>query len=141
MMITSDLIDVPGVGFAQRATLERSSVTFVLPDGDDRDHDSQTSIQLKKQDGTAFSGEDNVAPGQHMKDPGTYGPYNLPVQTEVDQMVYKSGFCEVTHRPNGNDDWIVNIVIRSRFTDGTIVVSQSGVVRLSRDNGVMRFGL
>ena len=63
------------------------------------------------------------------------------MQTQVDPATYTSGFCEVTHRPNGNDDWVVNIVIRSRFDDGTMVVSQSGFVELSKDNSTMRFGL
>ena len=63
LMITSNLIGTT-VGGSANAMLERSSVVFALPDGDDRDHDSQTSIQLKKQDGRAIAGEDNVAPGR-----------------------------------------------------------------------------
>ena len=77
MRITSNLIGTAAFSGKATAQLDRCSVTFVLPDGDERDGDSQTSIQLKKQDGKAIAGEDNVAPGQHMKDPGTYGPYNL----------------------------------------------------------------
>src|ERR1051326_1917104 len=121
--------------------LDRSSVMFVLPDGDDRDHDTGTSIFIKKQDGKAMAGDPNVAPGQHLKDPGTYGPYNLPVQTPVTLADYKGGFCEVIISPNGHDHWITNFVILSHFTDGTIIHSESGTVGLDQDNTTLRFGL
>jgi hypothetical protein len=123
------------------ATLDRAGVTFILPDGDDRDHDTVTSIQLKKQDGKAIAGDGDVAPGQHFKDPGTYGPYNLPVQTPVSLADYKGGFCEFTIQPNGHDHWITNVVILAHFSDGTIVHSESGTVGLDQDHNSMRFGL
>lgn len=141
MIITSDLIGDPRSGAAEPGTLDRASVTFVMPDGDDRDHDTRTSIQLKKQDGTAMAGDGDVAPGQHLKDPGTYGPYNLPVQTPVPITVYKGGFCEFSIQPVGHDKWITNVVIVSHFSDGTMVHSESGTVSLDQDHREMRFGL
>src|SRR5437868_1893559 len=133
VIIKSNLIGVRNFGGQDTATLDRASVTFILPDGDDRDHDTRTSIQLKKQDGTAIAGDGDVAPGQHFKDPGTYGPYNLPVQTPVTLAIYKGGFCEFTIQPNGHDHWITNVVILAHFTDGTIVHSESGVVGLDQN--------
>ena len=79
--------------------------------------------------------------GQHLKDPGTYGPYPLPVQTPVTPQMYKGGSCEVTIQPVGHDHWITNFVILSHFTDGTIVHSQSGTVGLDQNQNTLRFGL
>jgi hypothetical protein len=129
-------------GMKATAVLDRCSVMFVLPDGDDRDHDTGISVFLRKQDGKAMAGDPNVAPGQHFSDPGTYGPYNLPIQTaNIAVADFKGGFCEVIISPSGNDHWETNIVILSHFTDGTVIHSQSGHVGLDEEHTTLRFGL
>lgn len=139
VIISSNLVDpqtkAPG-------TLIGVTVMFVLPDGDDRDHDTRTSFQLKRQNGTAIAGDPDVAPGQHMADPGTYGPYKIPVQDQtVTQADYKGAFCEVTIQPVGHDHWIFNAVILATFSDGTMIHSQSGFIGLDQDQNAIRFGL
>jgi hypothetical protein len=141
VIVTSSFLNHAAFTNDPAATIDRSSVIFALPDGDDRDHDTITSVFIKKQDGTAISGDPNVAPGQHLKDPGTYGPYNLPIQTPVTLGVYKGGFCEVIISPNGHDHWITNFVLLSHFSDGTVVHSESGIVGLDQNNTTLRFGL
>jgi len=140
-IVNSDFLAHPAFAGRSSATIDRCSVIFALPDGDDRDHDTVTSVFLKKQDGTAIAGDPNVAPGQHLKDPGTYGPYNLPIQSPVTLSVYKGGFCEVIISPNGDDHWITNFVILSHFDDGTVIHSESGIVGLDQDNNTLRFGI
>lgn len=144
VIIKSTLFDnvaARGRALDPNATLDRVAVLFVLPDGDDRDSDTGISVFLKKQNGTAAAGDPNVAPGQHFKDPGTYGPYNLPVQTAMTVAEFKGGFCEVVISPNGHDHWVFNAVLLSHFTDGTIVHSDSDTVGLDQDHRTFRFGL
>ncbi len=116
------------------AQIYKATVTFVLPSGDDRDYDTVTQIIVRGANGKVIAENDNVAPGQHLSDPGTYGPYGLsvldPNATVAD---FTGGQSQLIIHPNGNDRWITNNIILIYWNDGNGATCQSHTIIVDQD--------
>ncbi|MBI2823959.1 MAG: hypothetical protein HYX69_04620 [Planctomycetia bacterium] len=112
-------------------TLESVTVRFTLPDGDNKDDNTRLAIRITKGD-VAIAKNDNFADGDEFSDPGNYGPYNLQVQTKVSKDVYRGSTTTLTITPQGgagHDTIVMNTIVDARFSDGTVLTSESGTVR------------
>jgi hypothetical protein len=107
---------IPTITNAQLLTEVR--VEFVVPQCDDRDHDTRTSITIKKGD-LVIASEDNVAPGMHLPDPGHYGPFYLPVRHTITKSEYYGSRTIMEDFPNVHDTWITQVVVIAKFADNT----------------------
>ncbi len=117
---------------SESSTLQTIGVTFILPKGDDRDHDTVTSIDIKQ--GAVLIAENlDIAPGQHFDDPGIYGPFPIGVVTKVTKANYRNSTTHMHIQPNGHDRWITDIHIAAKFDDGETLQSSSGVRIVSQD--------
>jgi hypothetical protein len=119
---------------AAAQTLAAVNVRFVMPKCDDRDHDTRTSVWIEK-GGAVFARDNNVAPNQHLVDPGNYGPYAIPLTGAVSKSQYIGSTTHIHIDPNGNDTWCTRIDVVAIFSDGSTIPSSSGVVvKISESN-------
>jgi|ERR1039458_9509951 hypothetical protein len=111
------------------AQIYKATVTFVLPSGDDRDFDTVTQIVVRGANGAVIAENDNVAPGQHLVDPGTYGPYALSVvDANATPSDFAGGQSQLIIHPNGHDRWITNNIIFIYWNDGNGATCQSHTI-------------
>jgi hypothetical protein len=116
------------------ARIYKATVTFVLPSGDDRDYDTVTQIIVRKANGSVIAENDNVAPGQHLSDPGTYGPYALSVvDATTTPAEFEAGSSQLIIHPNGHDRWITNNIIYLYWDDGEGATCQSHTIIVDQD--------
>jgi hypothetical protein len=120
------------------ARLQAVHASFILPHGDNKDWDTRISIAVAK-DGVAIARHDDFAGTTEFPDPGSYGPYAIPVQTPVTVANYRGSETTVIITPNGNDRVIWNVRIDATFEDGIVLSSESGNIILDQDNRTHRF--
>ncbi len=122
------------------AQLNKSAVTFVLPQGDNKDFDTRVRIYVKKKDGSIIAQNENVAPGQPFPDPGTYGPYDLNIiNANSTNVEFSDGKSELQIQPVGNDRWITNVKISMGWSDGLTAACESGNIIVDQDVNTARW--
>jgi hypothetical protein len=112
----------------------RAVVTFIMPDGDDRDADTGIAVRVYDASHTIIVWNNNVAPNVHMTDPGTWGPYGLSiVNGAATPEQFSAGTSQLLINPNGNDRWITNVLIALTWDDGTGRTCQSHTIIVDQD--------
>jgi type 1 fimbria pilin len=105
-----------------------------MPDGDDRDKDTGIAVRVYKADGTIIVWNNNVAPDQHLTDPGTYGPFGLTiVNADATANDFIAGTSQLLITPNGHDRWITNVLIQLSWNDGNGRTCQSHNIIVDQD--------
>jgi hypothetical protein len=105
-----------------------------MPKCDDRDRD--TNIQMSVVNGgTTFAENDSVAPGVQFNDPGTYGPYDLPLQNTISKTGWPNTKTNIHITPVGHDTWCTKIHLDALFSDNThIKTNNCSVVKIFESN-------
>jgi hypothetical protein len=115
------------------------NITFQLPKCDDRDHDTLTKAWVT-QGNTVIAENDNVAPGQQLGDPGTYGPYSLPLQNTISKSAWAGTVTHIHIDPVGHDTWCTEFLMDALFDDNSHVKSNNcSVVKISEANRDYQF--
>jgi hypothetical protein len=119
---------------AQEPTLNAVNVTFELPKCDDRDSDTRIEMSVAS-GGSAIASNASVAPAIHFNDPGSYGPYDLPLQQTINKSDWPATTTSIHITPRGNDTWCTKIHVDALFSDNThIKTNNCSVVKISEDN-------
>jgi hypothetical protein len=111
-------------------------VIFVMPRGDGRDYDTRIAVEVTSGDVEAAQ-NDNLAPGQSFKDPGTYGPFAIHVITPFREGNYLQSITKVTFVSVRGERWITDIAIFAKFSHGLTYVSHSGVVVFDQNTSIL----
>src|SRR5262249_32799780 len=109
-----------------------------MPSADCRDYDARIALEISNGDVEAAR-NDNLAPGQTFRDPGTYGPFHVPVTTPLSEGDYLQSLTKITYVPTKRERWITDVVISAKFSHGITYVSHSGVVVFEHTANALEF--
>jgi hypothetical protein len=129
---------VTDIGPATAPTLASLEVTFDLPKGDNRDHDTRTNVEISRS-GSLIARANDVAHDVEFKDPGAYGPYRLNILVAARKDLFIGSTTTVTVFPNGNDRWITKVRIDARFSDSSVLSCSSQVLIVDQNANVGQF--
>lgn len=101
-----------------------ASVTFVMPDCDDKNHDTTVDVTIVK-DGVLIAEGQNLADNQEFDDPGKYGPFPLAIRQAVTKSAYQGSATKLRIAPFKGDTWCTRIMVDAVFADNTRVQTSS----------------
>src|SRR5713101_2626836 len=134
------MIAFQSTGLADPPTQTALNFTFAMPKCDDRDHD--TGIQMWVDGpGGEYARNDNIAPDQQFRDPGTYGPFSIAIENAINKNDYQKTKTHLHISPKVHDTWCTVVNLEAIFTDNSKINTSSGVVvKVSEANRDAVFG-